>query len=162
LSWVVSTLLILIKGDILDRLVSGYIDIEVVIIIIVYLMAYRNETGAGIFALGQGLLTDIFSGGIWGFHAMLYLIIFLFIRLLSRSFDLLSTFGQVTLISMAFLVKGLLMVPMLYLFSMHISISSSDFLLFILSALCSGLIASPVFYLLNSLGRFISSSREEI
>jgi len=137
-------------------------DIDVIIIFIVYLLSYRSETGAGIFAFGQGLLTDIFAGGIWGFHTMLYLMVFLFIRLLSRSFDLLSTFGQVALISMTVLVKGLLMVPLEHLFSLDITVTSSDILLFILSALCSGVIASPVFYLLDSLGRFKNGAKEEL
>jgi rod shape-determining protein MreD len=136
-----------------NYLVSIPIDIEVVIIMSVYLLAYGSETGAGIFALGQGLLTDIFSGGIWGFHAILYIIIFLFVKGISRPFDLLSAFGQIALVFVSVLVKEFLSVPLLQLFSLNMNFSSYDVLMFILSALSSGLIAPLIFYLLNSFGR---------
>ncbi len=137
----------------MNCLVSIPIDIEVVIIMSVYLLAYGSETGAGIFALGQGLLTDIFSGGIWGFHTILYIVIFLFIKVVSRPFDLLSAFGQIALVFVSVLVKEILSVPLLQLFSLNMDFSSYDVLMFIVSALSSGLIAPLIFYLLNSFGR---------
>ena len=160
MSWVVSTILILIKGDII-HLTSIPIDIDFVVIILVYLLAYRGERGAGIFTLGQGLLTDIFTGGIWGLQTMLYIIIYLFIKILSNPFDLTSIFGQFTLISMSVLLKEVLMVLLLHMFSLNIDFSYLNFLLFIISALFSGLIAPFFFYLLNSLGRFINRAKEE-
>lgn len=160
MSWVVSTFLILVKGD-LTHLTSVPIDIDFVVIITVYLLAYRGERGAGIFALGQGLLTDIFTGGIWGFQTILYIIIFVFIRILSNPFDLTSVSGQVAIISMAVLLKEVLMVLLLHMFSLDIDLSYFNFLLFIISALFSGLIAPLLFCLLNSLGRFINRAKEE-
>ena len=144
-----------------NYLVSVPIDIEVVVIINVYLIAHGSETGAGIFALGQGLLTDIFSGGIWGFHAILYVIIFLFIRLLSRPFDLLSAFGQIALIFISVLVKEFISIPLLHLFSLNTNISSYDLFMYMVSALSSGLIAPLIFYLLNSIGRPFHRVKEE-
>lgn len=137
------------------------IDLECVIIITAYLLAYGREAGAGIFALCQGLLTDIFSGGIWGFHAILYLIIYLFIKIFSSPFDQSSVSGQFTLIFIAVLVKELLSIPLLYIFSMDINLSFYIFLAFIISALFSGLIAPLIFYLLNSLVRLFFRSKEE-
>jgi len=144
-----------------NRLASVPIDVEVVVIIMVYMLAWGSETGAGIFALGQGLLTDIFSGGIWGFHSILYLAIFLIAKIISRPFDLLSAFGQVALISIAVMAKEFLRIPLLHLFSLNINFSFFDFLMFIISALSSGLIAPLIFYLLNSLGRLFYRAKEE-
>jgi rod shape-determining protein MreD len=146
----------------LNHYMAMSLDIDIVVIVLVYLLAYRSETGAGIFALGQGLLMDIFSGGIWGLYTLLYLIIFLFIKIVSRPFALLSVFGQVVVIFMAVLVKDVLMISLLYIFSLNMNISYFDFLLFMFSALCSGLIAPFIFYLLNLLSRFFHEAKEEI
>lgn len=142
-----------------NYLVSVPVDIEVVVIMIVYLLAYGSETGAGIFALGQGLLTDIFSGGIWGFHAILYIVIFLFIKMASRPFDLLSAFGQIALVFVSVLVKEFLSVPLLQIFSLNMNFSLYDVSMFIVSALSSGLITPLIFYLLNSFGRLFHRVR---
>lgn len=153
--------MILVKGGLLHPVTHIPIDLECVIIITAYLLAYERESGAGIFALCQGLLTDIFSGGIWGFHAILYLIIYIFIKIFSSPFDQSSVSGQFTLIFIAVLVKELLSIPLLYIFSMDINLSFYVFLAFIISALFSGLIALLIFYLLNSLGRLFFRSKEE-
>ncbi|MBN1628026.1 MAG: rod shape-determining protein MreD [Deltaproteobacteria bacterium] len=159
--WIACALLILIKGDLLNRLTPIPIDLECVIITTAYLLAYGREAGAGIFALCQGLFTDILSGGIWGFHAILYLTIFLFIKLLSRPFDMFSVSGQISLAFIAVLVKELLSVPLLYMFFQDIDISFDMFITFILSAALSGLIAPLIFYFLNALGRLFFGSKEE-
>ena len=130
-------------------------DVDLIIIIIVYLLIYYGETGAGIFAFGQGLLIDIFSGGIPGLFTLLYLIIFLCIKLGSLPLDLLSTGGQVVIIFLAVLLKKVLMIIFLHLFSLDIAFSSSDFLLFVSSAVCSGLIAPFLFYLFNYLNHHL-------
>jgi rod shape-determining protein MreD len=149
----------LIKGDLLNHLVSTSLDIDVIVIITVYLMGSRSEIGAGVFALGQGLLMDIFSGSLWGFNAMLYIIVFLFIRMISRPFDLFSIFGQVTVIFMGVMAKDILMLLLLYVFSLNRSFSSIDFLFFVISAACSGLLAPLIFILLDSAGRFFQRVR---
>jgi cell shape-determining protein MreD len=106
-------------------------------------------------------MTDIFTGGRWGFHTILYIIIFLFIKIVSRPFNLFSGFGKMALISIAVMAKGLLQVSLLHLFSLNMNFSSFDFLMFIISALSSGLVAPPIFYLLNSLGRLFHKAKEE-
>jgi len=137
------------------------IDLECIIIITAYLLAYGRETGAGIFAFFQGLLTDILSGGIWGFHGILYLIIYLFIKLVSRPFDLFSVSGQFTLVSITVLIKEFLSIPLLFVFSQDINVSLYMFSTFILSAVVSGLIAPLIFSMLNALGRNFFGSKEE-
>jgi rod shape-determining protein MreD len=129
------------------------LDADIVIITMIFLLGYQSEVGAGIFAIGQGLLIDIFSGGTWGFHTMVYLIIFLFVKIASRPFDLFSVFGQVSVIFITVLVKGFLIILLLRLFSLSGNYSFHDFLCIACSAIFSGLAAPFVFYLLKLLGR---------
>jgi len=152
--------LILNKGGILNHLTSINIDIDIAVIIIVYILAYRGEIGAGIFALGQGLLTDIFSGGMWGCYTILYLMIFLFIKFFSRPFDLFSTFGQIAVVFITVLIKDVLLIPLLQIFSIDIGISYSDFL-FIFSALFSGIVAPFLFFIINLSIRLLHGAKEE-
>jgi rod shape-determining protein MreD len=152
--------LILNKGGILSHLMPINFDVDIAIIITVYIMAYRGEIGAGVFALGQGLLTDIFSGGMWGCYSTLYLAIFLLIKFLSRPFDLLSVVGQTLVVFIAVLAKDVLMILLSHIFSITISASFFNFL-FIFSAICSGIVAPFLFYVLNTLINFSYKSKDE-
>jgi len=153
-SWFISILFILFKGVIQNHAILKLIDVDIVIVLIVYLLMFYREMGVGIFAFGQGLIIDIFSGGILGLFALLYLIVFFGIRIFSRSLDIYSLVGQMAVIYIAVLLKNILMVLFIYIFSMEIALSFFDFLVFIFSAICSGLISPIIFYLLNLLNRF--------
>ncbi|MDB9822253.1 rod shape-determining protein MreD [Deltaproteobacteria bacterium] len=161
LSWSISILFILIKGDLMNHIVLKSIDVDIVIVLIVYLFIFYGETGAGIYAFGQGLIIDVFSGGMHGLFTLLYLIAFSIIKLVSRPLDLLSTGGQIAAIFMTVLLKKILMIILLYLFSLEITLTAADFLSFIFSAICSGLIAPFLFCFLNFLNRlFIGADGE--
>ena len=124
-------------------------DVDLVVIITAYLLVFYGETGAGIFAFGQGLFIDIVSTGLLGLHTLLYLTVFLSINLGSRLFDLNSKRGLITLVVLAILLKEVLFAALLDLFSLEIIFSSSWFLSFATSALLTGLIAPFVFYAFN-------------
>jgi len=162
LSWFVSILFILVKGGIENHTILKSIDVDIVIVLIVYLLMLYGETGVGIFAFCQGLVIDIFSGGMLGFFAFVYLVVFFCITLGSRSMDISSTGGQMAIIFIAVLLKNILMVTFLYLFSMEIVFSFYDLLFFAFSAICSSLIASILFYLLNLLNRIYIGADGEI
>jgi rod shape-determining protein MreD len=130
------------------------IGVDIVIVLIVYLLMSYGDIGVGIFAFCQGLIIDIFSGGMLGLFALIYLIVFFGIRVASLPLDILSIGGQMAVISIAVLLKNILMVTFIHIFSMEIALSFSDLLFFIFSAVCSGLIAPFLFYLLNLLNRF--------
>ena len=83
----------------MNHIMPRYFDVDFVIIIIVYLAAFYGDTGAGIFAFGQGLLIDIFSGGMLGLFTLIYLIIFFGVRLSSNPLDILSPGVQIIIIS---------------------------------------------------------------
>jgi len=145
----------MIKGDLLNHGLSISIDIDVVAIVMVYLLGRRCETGAGVFALGQGLIMDIFSGGIWGFHALLYVLMYLVIKIIARPFDLLSSVGQVAVVFFGVLIKDVFIIFLFHTFSLNSGFSSFDALLLMASAICSGLSAPFIIILLNSIGRVI-------
>lgn len=136
-------------------------DVDLVIIIMTYLLVVYGEIGAGIFALSQGILIDIFSGGLLGLFTLLYLTVFLGMNLGSRLFDLRSARGQVIVISLAVLLKGILLISLLNIFSLERHLSSSVLWVFAASALCSGLIGPFVFYLFNHLKYFFTKGIRE-
>lgn len=137
-------------------------DVDIVIILIVFLSIYYSETGAGIFAFGQGLITDIFSGGVLGLFTLIYLFIFLSIRQASRPLDLLSPGGQVVVVFMAVILKEFMMIILLHLFSLEVSLSPMNYLSFFVSAVCTGLIAPFLFYIIQYFCNYYIGENGEI
>lgn len=157
----VSVLLLLVKGSLMAYGMSRLLNVDFIVLFVAYLFVSRGETGAGIFAFCQGLLTDIFSGGFLGLFGLLYLVVFLGIRIGSRPIDLLSSGGQFALVSVAVLLKDLLMIGLHHLFSLNLVYSFSDFWASLSSALVTGILAPFLFGLLNYLDRYFVEGREE-
>lgn len=108
-------------------------DVDIVIIFIVFLAAYYHETGAGIFAFGQGFIMDMFSGGIFGLFSLIYLFIFLCVRQASRPLDLRSPGGQAVVVAVAVILKHVMMVILLHLFFHEVSLTHMNYLSFPIS-----------------------------
>ncbi len=155
LLWFASLLFVLVKGNLMNHINLSLLDVDLVLIIMTYLMVVYGETGAGVFALSQGLLIDIFSGGLLGLFTLLYLTVFLAMNLGSRLFDLRSARGQVIVIALAVLLKGILLICFLNISPLKITISSSVLWALAASAACSGLIGPFVFYVLTKLKRMV-------
>ena len=150
----------LIKGNLMNSFLL--IDVDLVIIIIAYLLVFYGETKAGIFAFGQGFFIDIISVGLFGLFTLLYLVAFLSINLGSRLFDLHTPRGVIILVTLAVLFEKALLLALLNTFSLEITVSSSGFLSFIATALCSGLMAPFLFYVFNHINRFLMREIPEI
>ena len=146
---------VLIKGHLINLVTPNIFNVDLVAIITAFLLVFYGQTGAGIFAFGQGLLIDAFSVGLPGLFTFLYLIIFLGINIGSRLLDLGSVMGQIIIISLAVLLKKVLFVVFLDLFSLETTVTSSVFLAFSISALCSGLIAPFIFTFFNQINHFL-------
>jgi rod shape-determining protein MreD len=144
-------LYVLVKGSFQNRFPLAPLEVDLVAMTMAYFLVYYGRTGAGAFAFGLGLLTDIYSAGFSGVFTFLYLIIFLGINLGSRLLDLSSVLGQIIVISLAVLAKDVLFIVFLDLFSLETTITSGVFWRFALSAFCSGLIAPILFSFLNHL-----------
>jgi rod shape-determining protein MreD len=146
----------------MNLIVLKSIDVDLVIILIVCLFIFYGETGATVFAFGQGLIIDLFSGGMQGLFTLTYLIAFSIIKLASRPFDLLSAGGQVFVIFITVLFTKFFMLIFLYLFSLEVILTRADCLSIVFSAIFSGLIAPFVFSFLNFLNRLFIRSGEEV
>lgn len=161
MAWFVSFLFILIKGELLNDIILNYFEVDLVIILIAYLFTYYGDIGAGIFALGQGLLIDIFSAGLMGLFTFIYLIIFMVIKLVSRLFSLRSLKGIIIIISIAVIIKNILFVSLLYLFSLKSIFPFSFFVASVASAICSGLISPVLFYFFKNMDLVLMRIHEE-
>jgi hypothetical protein len=73
----------------------------------------------------------------------------------SRLLDLRSARGQIIIISLAVLVKGILLFTFLNIFPLEIHVSGLVLWAFAASAACSGLLGLGVFSLLNYLKYFL-------
>lgn len=63
-------------------------DLDLLTIIIAYLFLFYGQTATVIFAFGQGILIDLFSGGLHGLFTFLYLCVFGGVYLGSQFFNL--------------------------------------------------------------------------
>ena len=145
----------------MSHMLFKYFDVDFVIIILAFLFAFHGALGAGIFALGQGVLIDIFSAGLLGLFTFIYLIIFMGIRLGSRFFNLRTIKGLMIIISLAVILKNILFVSLLDLFYQEITFSSTFFTAAVSSAICSGIISPLFFYIFRNLNHVLIKTHGE-
>ena len=148
----------LVRGSFLNQRWLEFADLDLVTILIAYLWIHYGQTGAGLFALGQGVMMDLFSGGMMGLFALLYLAVFLAIQMGSRFFHLQSFRGLMILIVLAVLSRQLMLLGLLELFSFPIHFSWHTYVSFGISAFVSGILAPPCFSLLNHVDLFVEKS----
>lgn len=141
---------ILVKGSLMNQIGFDSLDIDLVSILIGCLLAVGGNVGAAVFAMGQGIFTDIFSAGWPGLSPLLYMFVFLAIQLGSRFFDLHSSRGLLILIFLAVCVKGLLFMGLLSMLTPRITLSSTSFPALVVSALSTALLAPPLYYAISS------------
>ncbi len=128
---------------------SGFLDLDLLTIITAYFFMSHGQTSAVTFAIGQGFLIDLFSGGLHGLFSFLYLSVFCAIYLGSRFFHLEGAKGQVTVISLAVLLKKILFLIILMTFSLDMVFPESFLLISGASVIATGLTAPVVFYLFD-------------
>ena len=130
---------------------SDPFELDFLTILIAYLFLNSGRTAASTFAFGQGLLIDIFSGGLHGLFPLLYLSVFGGIYIGYRFFNLQNPKGQVLLVSLAVLLKKAMFYVVLTVFSPEIIFSGVYILISGSSAICTGVIALIAFCLFNRL-----------
>ena len=84
---------------------SVRLEPDLMTIFVAYIFLFYGGTAAGASAFGQGLLIDLFSGGVHGLFTMLYSCVFVTVSLASRSLNLNGTKGQIIIVSVAVLIK---------------------------------------------------------
>ncbi len=120
-------------------------------ILVVYLFLFYGHTASVTFAFGQGLLIDLFSGGLHGLYTTLYLIVFASIRLGARFFNISSITVQIFIVLLTVLLKDMLFFVILKAFYPDINVPPSFLLTAGSFAVVTALIAPIVFYLFNRL-----------
>jgi rod shape-determining protein MreD len=149
--WFLGLFFALTKGKLMNLMDVDILDMDLLPIIIAYLFLFYGQTAAATFAFAQGLLIDLLSGGLHGLFTFIYLSIFGCIYLGSRFFNLEYPKGQILLISLVVLLKKILLLLVLSIFSQEIFFPKSFLLVSGISAIGTGLITPIAFYLFNRL-----------
>ena len=139
-----------------------FFDLDFLTILTAYLFLSSGRLAAGSFALGQGILIDLFSTGLQGLFPSLYLGVFCGIAIASRFFNLREARGQAIIVAIAILFKQVLMVLLVGVFSHKLIASSYFFQVTAISILGSGIIAPLVFMLLNGLRAMPPEDEDEL
>ena len=130
---------------------SEFIDVDLLTIMTACLFLSFGHIAVGIFAFGQGLFMDIFSGGLHGLFTFLYLGIFGAIYLGSAFFSLLDPKGQMIIIASAVFFKKILFLVVLSVFSSEVVFSKSFLWTSWASVIITGLISPIIFCFFNRL-----------
>jgi rod shape-determining protein MreD len=152
---------ILIKGSLFQSLVVKGVDIDLIIIFTVYFLA-SNESSPGIFAFCQGFFLDVFSGGVPGLFTFIYLLVYFSIRIASHPIDLLTPVGRAAVVFIAVLIKELIMLLLLNLFSIQYIFSADLILSFFLSAMLTGILSIFIFHFLKISSAVVSPLEGEL
>ena len=120
-------------------------DLDLLTILTAYLFLSFGRIQAGAFALGQGLLIDIFSSGLNGLFAFVYLSVFWGIYLGSLFFNLQTAKGQIIIVTLVVFLKNIVFLTVLSLFSDSIVFSKSFLSASVISIIGTGLI-TPIFF----------------
>jgi rod shape-determining protein MreD len=159
--WLVSLFFILVQGDLNNQPFIRLINVDVISVLIAYLLVFRGEVGAGVFAFCQGLFIDILSGSPFGLFALTYLLVFLGIRFGSRLFDLQAFRGQFMIVGSAIFLKELIFFSGFQIGSPVAGISTLSVAKIFSSSLCSGLAIPFIFYFFRMLERFMLGDMAE-
>lgn len=126
-------------------------DLDLLTIIIAYLFLFYGQTATVIFAFGQGLLIDLFSGGLHGLFTFLYLCVFGGVYLGSQFFNLQHPRGQMIIVALAVLLKKAMFFMMITVFYHRLDFSKDFFWVSGFLVIGAGLISPILFYLFDCL-----------
>lgn len=137
-----------------------FFDLDFLTVLTAYLFLAFGQIGAGVFALGQGFLIDVFSGGLHGLFSSAYLTVFFVVLVGSRFFNLLNPKGQIIIVSISVLMKNVTLLVLLRMFSQDILYSRAFLVESLFSMGITGLLAPFFFQLFNHLRGFAGRTAE--
>jgi rod shape-determining protein MreD len=126
-------------------------DLDLLTIIIAYLFLFYGQTATVMFAFGQGILIDLFSGGLHGLFTFLYLCVFGGVYLGSQFFNLQHPRGQMIIVALAVLLKKGMFFMMLTVFHHRLAFSKDFLWVTGFLVMGTGLISPILFYLFDCL-----------
>ncbi len=150
-AWVGGGIATLLTGIWSDPWGLDFFDLDFLTILTAYLFVAFGQMGAGIFALGQGFLIDVFSGGHHGLFSAACISVFFVILVGSRFFNLLNPKGQMIIVSVSVLLKNAVLLILLRTFSQDIFYSRAFLMESFFSIGVTGLSAPLFFQLFNHL-----------
>jgi hypothetical protein len=151
--WIAGVLFVLLKGKWMDGVLTPEgLGLDVCTIIIAYLFSEISRKWAVAFSLSQGLLIDIYSGGLRGLFAALYLAVYGTIHLGSRFLDLNGVKGQMVIVAVAVFVKYCLLFLIVKSFPLDLVIAPPALWMVGLSFVANGLMAPFVIGLIRWFG----------
>jgi hypothetical protein len=145
----------MIKGSLMKAILPVYFQVDLGTVMIAYVMISFGGIWAGVFAVGQGIMMDIFSASPLGLFPLLYLVGFLAIQGGCRFFDLYSARGQIILISAAVCLESMVLLLLLSSFAYNTGGSYSSLVFFGASAAATGLLAPLGFVVLDVLKKLV-------
>ncbi len=160
--WLACLLFLLVKGGVRTMIVPGYFDIDLVAVTVAYLVAWHGDPWAGAFALGMGFLIDVLSAAPLGLFSVIYLILFLGVRLGDALFDLQSFKGQLIVVFLAVFLKKLLFIGLLNLFSLRTAVDGQVLFAFVCSAVFTALAAPAVSFGYDAAARIIEKVHPDL
>lgn len=144
-AWLGGGVVTLLTGIWSDPWGLDFFDLDFLVILTAYLFVAFGQVSAGVFALGQGFLIDVFSGGLHGLFTAAYLSVFFVLLLGSRFFNVLNPKGQIIIVSLSVLLKNTMLLILLRIFSQDI-VYSKTFLLISLFSICVTGLTAPLFF----------------
>jgi hypothetical protein len=144
-AWLTGIAFTLLKGINRDPWGVGIFDLDLITLLTGYLFLSFGRIQAGTFALGQGLLIDIFSSGPNGLSALIYVSVFWGIYLGSLFFNFQTVKGQIIIVSLAVFLKNATWQAVTALLFGSIVFSTSFFYAGAVSIIGTGLL-TPVLY----------------
>jgi len=130
---------------------GGFRLLDIILVFMVYLYLSQGENKASVFAFFQGFFLNIYSGTIYGLFPFLYLLTLIFVLLISSFVDIHPKSGSILCISLAFLIKNILLFFIIYAVYGHEPVSSSFFRELLVRFLITISLSSHIFSMLNKL-----------
>ena len=152
-AWLAGVVFTLLKGIHSDPWGLGIFDLDLITLLIGYLFLYFGHIHAAAFAVGQGLLMDIFSSGPAGLSALIYLVVFLGIYLGSLFFNFQTVKGQIIIILLAVFLKNATGQGVTALLFGNSDFSRSIFCARAVSIIGTGLLTPVLYAIFDRLGR---------
>ena len=159
-AWIVGAAFTLLKGVDRDPWGVGILDVDLITLLTGYLFLSFGRIQAGIFALGQGLLMDVFSAGPKGLFAFVHIGVFWGIYLGALLFNFQTARGQVMIVSLTVLFKNAMWEALSAFFFGNLVLSLSSLYRAAISILGSGLLA-PLLYAMFDRMRGLRAGEED-
>jgi cell shape-determining protein MreD len=151
LLFLICGLFVILRPSINHLLGIEWLDIDIIIILIIYLVAKDQTYKASCLAFFMGILTDIFAPCQLGLFAFVYSVLYLGVNYSRLFLDLNTTKTQILLVALSLLAKWFFLLITIKASRAGQFIDLITFILMFVSIFITSLITPVLFYFLNQL-----------